>query len=114
MHSRTRLALGGALVAIAFIGFLTVADELRHIGEFFAVLGLLLSGAALLVAGWFPRTAFVLALSWVPLGIALGELVGAFTDRVVLGVSIGTAVGLVLARLRRTRHSPSSPQQPPP
>jgi hypothetical protein len=109
MNARISLPLGGALVAVALIGFLTVADDLRHTGEFFAVLGILVSGAALLVAGWFPRAASVLALAWVPVGIALGALAGALTDRVVLGVCIGTAAGLVLARLRRT---PSAPQRP--
>jgi hypothetical protein len=105
MTRRTYLALGVALVTAALVGFLTVADDIRHTGEFFAVLGILLSGAALLIAGLFPRTLSVLALHRVPVSVALGALVGAFMDSVVLGVSVGAALGLVLARLRRSRSS---------
>lgn len=104
---RIRLTLGGVLVAAAITGFLTLADDVRHTGELFGVLGLLLSGAALLAAGLFPRAASILALHWVPAGIAFGALVGAFTDRVALGVSIGTVAGLLLARSRRAL--PASP-----
>ena len=106
MYRRISLILGGALVAAAIIGFFTVADDFRHTGEFFGVLGILLSGAALLVAGLFPRVLSVLALHWVPDGVAIGASLGAFTDRVALGVSIGTVAGLLLARSRRT-HPPS-------
>lgn len=113
MSRRTYLALGVALVTAALVGFITVADDIRHTGEFFAVLGILLSGAALLVAGLFPRTLSVLALHWVPVGIALGALVGAFMDYVVLGVSVGAALGLVMARLRRPRNSAAPLPGPP-
>jgi hypothetical protein len=113
MSRRTYLALGVALVTAALVGFLTVADDIRHSGEFFAVLGILLSGAALLTAGLFPRTLFVLALHWVPVSVAIGALLGAFMDSVVLGVSVGAVLGLVLARLRRFRSS-SAPLPLPP
>jgi hypothetical protein len=113
MSRRTYLALGVALVTAALVGFITVADDIRHTGEFFAVLGILLSGAALLMAGLFPRTLSVLALHWVPAGIALGALVGAFTDTVVLGVSVGAALGIVLARLGRSRTSSAPLTRPP-
>lgn len=56
MNSRISKILGSVLIAAACVGFLTVADELRHTGEFFAVLGILLSGVALLVAGLYPGT----------------------------------------------------------
>jgi hypothetical protein len=96
---------GGILVAVAGVGFITVADELRHIGEFFAVLGILLSGVSLLVAGFSPRVSRILAPQWVPLGIAMGMLGGAAADRTVSGVSLGVGLGLVLARAFRTRSS---------
>ena len=107
MSRRTYLTLGIALVTTPLVGFLTVADDIRHTGEFFAVLGILLSGVALLVAGVLPRALSVLALHWIPVGIALGALVGAFTDNVAPGVSVGAVLGLVLARLRRSRASPA-------
>lgn len=113
MSHRAYLALGCILVAAALIGFIAVADDVRHTGEFFAVLGILISGAALLVAGLLPRALSVLALHWVPVGVALGAVVGAVTDSVVLGVSVGTVVGLVLARLLRARGSGGSLPHPP-
>jgi hypothetical protein len=94
---------GGILVAIAGIGFLTVADELRHIGEFFGVLGILLSGMAFLVAGFVPRASTMFALQWVAMGIGAGMIGGAATDRMVAGVSVGTAFGLLLAFILRTK-----------
>jgi uncharacterized membrane protein len=113
MSRRTYLALGVALVCAALIGFFTVADDLRHTGEIFAVLGILLSGAALLVAGLLPRVLSVLALHWVPACVALGAVVGTVIDNVVLGVSLGAVLGLVVARLRRSRGS-SAPVPCPP
>jgi hypothetical protein len=100
---RTTKIAGCTLIAAASIGFLTVADELRHTGELSAVLGVLLSGVALLAAGLFPEIASVLALKWVPVGIAAGALAGAVADRVEIGVAVGVALGVLLAWLRRTR-----------
>lgn len=103
MNSRINKILGGVLIAAACVGFLTVADELRHTGEFFAVLGILLSGVALLVAGLYPGTDSLLALKWVPVGIAAGAFAGAVIDRVVIGVSLGVLLGVFLAWLGRAR-----------
>ncbi len=96
-------AAGAILVVVAGVGFLTVADELRHIGEFMAVLGILVSGVALLIAGFRPGVSRVLAPQWAPVGIALGMLGGAAVDRVVLGVVLGAGLGLVLAVAFRAR-----------
>lgn len=103
MSSRRLIVLGGILIAVAGVGFLTVADELRHIGEFFAVLGILVAGICLLLAGLYPRLSSKMALQWAPLGIALGAVAGAAVDRAVLGVSLGCLSGLFLAYFRRTR-----------
>lgn len=103
MHINRPTLAGCALIVVAVIGFLTVADELRHIGEFFGVLAVLLCGVCLLLAGLYPRWSAALALQWAPAGIAVGALVGAATDRVVLGVLLGSGLGLLLARLRRAR-----------
>jgi len=94
---------GIILIAVALVGFLSVADDLRHRGEFFAVSGTLLSGIAFYVSGRFSRFATHLLLVWVPVGIAVGMLIGAIIDEEVLGVSIGLLFGLLLARLRRRR-----------
>ncbi len=44
---KTRL-LGGLLVASGIVGFLTVADDLRHKGELLAVGSILIAGLILL------------------------------------------------------------------
>ncbi len=103
MSSPTKTILGCVLLATACLGFLTVADDLRHTGELFAVLGVLLSGLALLVAGRYPGIAPGLGLQWLPLGVAAGALGGALVDRVAAGVSVGVLLGLLLARLARPR-----------
>lgn len=94
---------GGILVGCALVGYLTVADELRHIGEFFAVSGILVSGLSLLAYARYPGLATHLSLNWLPAGVGLGMLAGAVVDREVMGVCIGLVGGLVLARaFRRT------------
>ena len=94
---------GITLIAVALVGFLCVADDVHHSGEFFAVTGTLLSGVALYVSGRVSRLAAYLLLAWVPVGIAVGMLIGAIIDEEVLGVSVGLLFGLLLARLRRRR-----------
>jgi hypothetical protein len=42
--------LGIVLTIIGVLGFLTVADDLRHVGEFIAVAGIFLSGLLFLAA----------------------------------------------------------------
>lgn len=99
-NNRYRMA-GGVLVALACIGFLTVADEFRHIGELFGVLGILLSGIAFLIAGFFPKVSSVFAFKWVAVGIGVGMIFGAATDRMVAGVCIGTVFGLIIGYFMR-------------
>lgn len=95
--------VGAILVAVAMAGFLTVADDLRHAGEFAAVAALLVAGVALFIAGTFPRMRAHLALGWVPVGLCVGLLAGAAADRVAPGAATGLALGLLLARLLRER-----------
>src|SRR5512144_2476419 len=103
MSPRVSSALGLVLIVAAVAGFVTVADDSRHTGELFAVAGILISGVALLAAGTYTRASSVVALQWLPVGIGLGMLCGAAADKVALGVSLGTALGLLLARVRRDR-----------
>jgi hypothetical protein len=72
MKPRFSMFIGVGLIAIALIGFLSVADDLHHSGEFFAVTGILFSGVALYVSGRFPHIAAHLSLAWVPAGIGAG------------------------------------------
>jgi hypothetical protein len=43
---------GGALVAASVLGYATVADDLRHVGELGVVTSALLGGIALVVASY--------------------------------------------------------------
>ena len=99
--------IGVGLIAIALVGFLSVADELHHSGEFFAVTGILVSGIALYVSGRFSNIAAHLSLTWVPVGIGVGMLTGAMIDEEVTSVCVGLSAGLVLARMFRRRQSRS-------
>ena len=96
---------GGGLIALAGIGFITVADDLRHTGELFGVLGILLAGITLLIAGFWPKASSMLALQWVAAGIGIGMVGGAALDRMVAGVCVGAALGLVMAYALRSRSS---------
>jgi len=103
MNAKASKLVGGSLTAIALVGYLTVADELRHLGEFFAVSGIFLSGTALLIAGFFPRTSQVFALPWFALGIGIGMVAGLVIDQAVAGVCSGATIGLFMAYLFRRR-----------
>jgi hypothetical protein len=94
---------GLVLAAFACIGFLTVADEFRHIGELFGVIGILLSGIAFLIAGFFPKLSTVLALQGVAVGIGIGMIGGAASDRMDAGVCVGTVFGLIIGYFMRSR-----------
>ena len=101
MKPRFSKFIGVGLIAIALVGFLSIADELHHSGEFFAVTGILVSGVALCVSGRFPRIAAHLSLAWVAVGIGVGMLTGAMIDEEVIGVCAGVSFGLLLARMFR-------------
>ena len=96
-------AMGVCLIGIALAGFVIVADDLRHSGEFFAVAGILMSGVALCVSGRFPHITTYLCLAWLPVGIGIGMLIGAMIDKEASGVSLGLPLGMLLARMFRRR-----------
>lgn len=99
---RLLFATGIAMVALSVAGFATVADELRHTGEFFGVSAILLGGLALIVAAsnilsrWF-------AFGWLTAGLLLGALLGVAADHMPAGVVGGFVLGTVVAYLRRER-----------
>lgn len=88
-----RRVLGGCLFVIGVLGFLTIADDLRHTGELFGVGAVMVAGAALFVSPAVRRV----ALQWLALGLLVGAAVGAGVDRTRAGVVLGAAVGLFLA-----------------
>ena len=108
MKPKFSMFIGITLIVVALVAFLSVADDLHHSGEFFAVTGTLLSGVALYASGRFSRIAAHLSLAWVPVGIAVGMLIGAIIDEEVVGVCVGSWLGLLLARMRRRREASST------
>jgi hypothetical protein len=103
---KASIAIGSLLVVIALVGFLTVADDLRHSGEFFVVSGILLSGLAFLAWALLPRLHRYLDLRWIGAGVAAGLLLGTVLDRAALGLGAGVVLGLVISVLFRRRGSP--------
>jgi hypothetical protein len=93
---------GVVLVVAGVIGFLTVADDLRHEGEATGVASLLLAGIVLLASG--RPAARGLALYWVAVGIGIGMVAGAAFDHMLAGVGGGAALGAVKMALSRTPH----------
>jgi hypothetical protein len=102
---KASIAIGSLLVVIALVGFLTVADDLRHSGEFFVVSGILLSGLAFLAWALLPRPHRYLDLRWIGAGVAAGLLPGTVLDRAALGLGVGLVLGLAVAILFRRRVS---------
>jgi len=94
---------GFTLIVIALLGYATVADDLRHTGELGGVTAILISGLALLAAGYSHRLSGKLAMQWVAVGVGIGAAVGAATDEMVAGVTGGVALGFVLAYLLQNR-----------
>jgi len=90
---------------IALLGYVTVADDLRHVGEFMGVTAILISGFAFLAAVYSNRLSEKLAAQWVAVGVGIGAAVGAATDEMGSGVAGGVALGFVLAYLLRNRKS---------
>lgn len=90
-------------MALALIGFATVADDLNHTGELLAIGSLLFAGIALIVAGSANRLSSRLALQWLAIGLGVGAACGAATDRMSVGVGAGAALGLLFAYLLRRR-----------
>ena len=90
---RLRRAVGALLLFAGCFGFVTVADDLRHKGELFAVGGILVAGVVLLVDGSNLFAVRRLAPRWVAVGIGLGGAVGAAIDHVPMGIGCGMLLG---------------------
>jgi hypothetical protein len=88
---------GIAFLLAGCLGFLTVADDLRHTGELLGVAGVACAGLSLVVASTENRVSTRVAPQWVAAGIGVGELVGAAVDNMLVGVCGGVVVGLLLA-----------------
>ena len=94
---------GFIIIGIAVIGFMTVADEFRHMGELIGVSGVLISGFFLVVAGYKNSLTRQFALQWLPVGIGIWLIIGAVIDNMVTGLIGGVLTGLIIAYFARPR-----------
>lgn len=89
---------GIILIVVGISGYFTVADDLRHTGEFIGITGVLLAGIILMFAGSKFKIAKYLALQWLAIGVLAGiPLGGIILDKMLPGELIGIIAGFVLA-----------------
>jgi hypothetical protein len=89
---------GVILIVFAGFGFLTVADDLRHAGEFIGVAALLLSGIILYFVKSLKGIIRNFAIEWVAFGILFGIPFGGIVlDNMIFGVLTGIVLGIVMA-----------------
>ena len=102
-----RLA-GSLLVLVGVVGFVTVADDLRHVGEILGVASVLLTGLLLLAAGLAKSTPRRVATYWLAGAVGVGAMAGAAMNNMPVGVGGGLTIGAIAAAVigrRRERLS---------
>jgi hypothetical protein len=87
------------MVVLAVAGYLTVADDFRHVGELAGVSALLVAGLAL-VGDAYHVMAHWLSLRWIAVGVVAGTAIGGAADVAATGFVAGVAAGAVLALIR--------------
>jgi hypothetical protein len=96
--SRRWLGIAGVVLVLAGgIGFMTVADDVRHGGEIVGVGTISLAGVLLLLAAGVRSSSVRRALLWLaglPVG---GAVAGAVADRVGAGAGAGLFLGILVA-----------------
>lgn len=102
---RLILAAGILMVAVSFAGYATVADDLRHVGEIAGVSAILLAGLALIGDAYRVMERW-LALRWVAAGVLAGSILGTAIDATLVGLGLGLATGVVLARAAHRSDTP--------
>jgi len=89
---------GGILVLISFIGYMTIADEFHHFGEFLGVTCILVSGLILLLIESRLNVFKKLAPQWISISLLTSiPFGGVVLDNMPLGIAIGFALGIILA-----------------
>lgn len=99
--------VGSLFVALGALGFLTVADDLNHVGEVLGV-GSIFAIGALLIVGSMKAGSTRFAVWGLAGAIGIGAVAGAAMDNMPVGVGGGLAVGLAVAAVvvrRRERIS---------
>lgn len=90
--------IGSILALFGIIGYLTVADELRHFGEFLGVSCVLVSGLLFLLIDLKLYIFQKFELQWVSICLLASIPFGGIViDNVPIGICIGLTLGIVLA-----------------
>jgi hypothetical protein len=97
--SFSRIA-GICLILFAIIGYLTIADDLRHKGEIYGITCVLLAGILLLLNDVKVKFINNLALHWISICLLMCIPIGSYLlDNMMLAMIIALILGLVLAYL---------------
>jgi cbb3-type cytochrome oxidase subunit 3 len=104
------------LIVFAIIGYLTIADDLRHKGELFGVTCVLLAGIMLLINSVKVKFISNLALHWISICLLACIPIGSYVlDNMILAMIIALILGLGLAYFFRKQNShPQDNIQPDP
>jgi hypothetical protein len=87
-------------IICSILGFIFVADELHHFGEFIGVACILAAGIIMLFVESKIKIFKRLALQWVSFGLLISIPVGGILlDNMLLGSGIGLTSGIFLAYL---------------
>jgi hypothetical protein len=105
-NGRLYRVLGLVMIVAAAVGYLTVADDLRHSGEFLGVTAILVAGLALVGASFPSFLSRNLSLEWVSIGVIAGAFLGAVIDNMYLGTIAGLAIGATVALMARRGRRP--------
>ena len=97
--------LGIILVMFSIIGFITIADEMRHIGEFIGVCSVMTAGFILLLKDSNIDIFGKYAIQWISYCLLLSiPLGGVLLDNMPLGTAIGCITGAGLSFLFRIKN----------
>jgi hypothetical protein len=94
---------GIVLISIGLLGFLTVADDLRHVGEVVGVSSIVLAGAILLSSGLKINSISPTIARSSAIGVFPGMVLGAGLDHMLIGVALGLSAGIVVGVLMDRR-----------
>jgi hypothetical protein len=89
---------GVILLICSLLGYVFVADELHHFGEFLGVTCMLFAGLIFLVIDTKLNIFKGLAIQWISIGLLISIPIGGVVlDNMPLGITICFLIGLVLA-----------------
>lgn len=90
--------IGIILSIFAIIGYLTLADDIRHTGEFIGVSSVLISGIIFIFVDNKISILKRLSLQWIAICILLSiPIGGVLLDDIIVALCIGIVIGILLA-----------------